>query len=195
MQMAYLAGTKIYCMSASILRVVSGLVLIFGHSFLYGQDVNVPSQLDIPKGSQLILHAYARGVQVYTCTPMTTDSTKYEWMFTEARATLYTGKDYLKTAGKHYFNAAHHPVWEGTDGTTVEGSKLQQAAAPDPVAIPWLLLQVLSGTGSGPLRKTAFIQRIHTSGGKAPAGGADRSHRGQTIQVDYTADYLFYGGK
>jgi hypothetical protein len=39
-----------------------------------------------------------------------------------------------------------------------------------------------------------FIQRIRTKGGKAPATG-DRQSKGQSIEVAYTAEYVFYSEK
>jgi uncharacterized protein DUF3455 len=62
-------------------------------------------------------------------------------------------------------------------------------------AIPWLLLQVV-GAEPGPtdgqrLTRTAFIQRLHTSGGMAPLNGGTQSPDvGQRAFVPYTADYL-----
>ena len=66
----------------------------------------------------------------------------------------------------HFFG----PTWMAKDGSFVVGHN----AVPYPVAgtIPWLRLpgQV---TGAGPygdkLEKTTYIQRLHTTGGVAPA--------------------------
>jgi len=44
-----------------------------------------------------------------------------------------------------------------------------EAPSPDPSAVPWLLLEATGHEGSGVLSKVTFIQRINTSGGKAPA--------------------------
>ena len=166
----------------------------------YGQGLRapdapqIPDVLQVPKGSKLILHTYARGVQIYTCMQVPTDTARYIWTFVEPRASLYSKDDYRQQIGKHYFSTDNYPVWESIDGTILTGAKLQQANAPDSGAIPWLLLKATNATGFGPLRAAAYIQRINTKGGKAPAAGADRDHKGQFINVAYTAEYLFYTG-
>jgi hypothetical protein len=148
--------------------------------------------VDVPRDSKVLLHVYGKGVQVYVCTPMAGDSSRYAWTLSEAKAELYSSDTYSHGVGKHYFNAEHHPVWESADGGKVVGSKLRQADAPVAGAVPWLLLQAVSAPDSGPLKGTSLIQRINTRGGKAPGSGADASHMGQTIQVEYMAEYLFY---
>jgi uncharacterized protein DUF3455 len=154
----------------------------------YGQNV------DVPKDSKLLLHVYGKGVQVYVCAPMAGDSSRYVWTLSEAKAGLYSSDTYRTEVGRHYFNAEHHPVWEATDGGKVVGSKLRQADAPVASAVPWLLLQAVTAPNDGALRGTTLIQRVNTKGGKAPDGGADAAHKGQTLQVPYTAEYLFYTG-
>lgn len=156
---------------------------------LYGQT---SSGIDVPTGSKLLLHIYGKGVQIYVCAPMAGDSSRYAWILSEAKAGLYSSDSYGKEVGKHYFNAEHRPVWELTDGSKVVGSKWRQVDAPMADAVPWLLLQAVSGPDGGVLKGTTLIQRINTKGGKAPGSGADAAHKGQTIQVTYTADYLFY---
>jgi len=152
----------------------------------------IPANLQVPNGSKLLLHAYARGVQMYTCVQVPTDTARYVWTFVEPRAGLYSRNDYKQQIGKHYFTTDNYPVWESTDGSKVTGAKVQQADAPDTSAIPWLLLKGTAWDGYGPLRSATLIQRINTKGGKAPATGADRAHNGQYIRVPYTAEYLFY---
>ena len=64
--------------------------------------------------------------------------------------------------------------------------------AVDPTAIPWLLLRATSSEGPGLFHRVTFIQRVHTSGGLAPATGADEAHLGQRVEVPYTAVYYFF---
>jgi hypothetical protein len=147
--------------------------------------------LQVPPGSRLVLHTYARGVQVYTCVQDLTDTSHYTWTFVAPRANLYADSNYRQLVGKHYFDAGKNPTWEDADGSKVSGVKLQQAAAPGGNAIPWLLLKASATSGAGVLTPAAFIQRVSTTGGKAPAA-AGRLQKGQTIEVPYTAEYLFY---
>ena len=147
-----------------------------------------PSNLNVPAGNQLFYHVFAKGTQIYRCTQDKSDSTHFTWTFIAPDAELFARANFRRSAGKHYAG----PTWESTDGSKVVGVKLQQADAPDPNAIPWLLLRSASTAGSGIFTKVTFIQRLNTTGGKAPSTMADKAHLGQEVQVPYTAEYLFY---
>ena len=82
------------------------------------------------------------------------------------------------------------PTWELTDGSIISGSKLHQAS-PDSLSIPWLLLRKVDGSAKGNMLPVTFIQRLNTNGGLAPAD-ANQRKKGQLLQVNYTAEYLFY---
>jgi len=153
-----------------------------------GQDPEVPANLKVPAGNKLVFQAFAKGVQIYRCTQDPADTNRFAWVFVAPDADLYAHADFSGPVGRHYAG----PTWESTDGSKVVGIKLQQADSPDPGAIPWLLLRSASGSGSGVLGKVTFIQRVHTSGGKAPATIADKAHKGQEARVAYTAEYFFY---
>lgn len=74
------------------------------------------------------------------------------------------------------------------------GAKVEQAPAPAPGAVPWLLLRATSTSGSGLFSAVTFIQRVDTQGGTAPASGCDASHVGAEARASYSADYYFYAG-
>jgi len=174
--------------------------LIFSSFFIlcafagFAQQRGLPATIKAPDSCRLILHAYAKGVQVYVCTQDAKDTTHYKWTFLEPRADLYSSGDYRQHIGKHYLSAAKSPTWEITDGSTVSGTKLQQAASPDSLSIPWLLLKAVAKSGKGKLDSVVFIQRINTQGGVAP-GKTDAAQKGKLLEVPYTAEYLFYSGK
>jgi len=151
----------------------------------------VPSNLEVPKGTKMIAHVFAKGVQIYKCVQNIADTTKFTWVFVAPEATLYADIDYQHIVGKHY----EGPAWESTDGSKVTGVKLQQAEAPDPGDIPWLLLRSASNTGPGIFNQVSFIQRVNTKGGKAPSVVQDRVRNGEELRVAYTAEYFFYGAK
>ena len=155
---------------------------------LVGQTPAIPANLSVPAGNKLFYRVFAKGTQIYRCTQDKSDTTHFSWTFIAPAADLYTHARYTHPAGKHYAG----PTWENTDGSKVVGVKLQQADAPDPNAIPWLLLRSASTTGPGIFTKVTFIQRVNTAGGKAPSAIADKAHLGQEVQVPYTAEYLFY---
>ena len=157
-------------------------------------DRSIPLSIQVPLRSRLIWHTYARGVQVYVCTQDPKDSANYVWKFKEPRANLYADSSYHQLVGHHYFDSGENPTWETADGSKVSGTKVQQANSPDSASIPWLLLHATVTGGSGTLTHAAFIQRIRTKGGKAPAT-AGRPNKGQSLEVRYTAEYLFYSEK
>ncbi len=168
--------------------------LLISYAFAgFAQNKDIPALLQVPQGSKLIMHTYAKGVQIYLCKQDSKDTSRYIWTFIAPHANLYDDSRYHHLVGKHYFDAGKNPMWEAADGSTVVGLKVQQANSPDSLAIPWLLLKMAATTGNGILTPVAFIQRIYTKGGKAPAT-ADRQHAGQTVEVPYTAEYLFYSG-
>ena len=168
------------------LLLIPGLA-ISGYT-IAGKDPIVPSNLAIPAGNKLIFHAFAKGVQIYRCTPDKADTNRFSWTFVAPEADLYAHVNDSRRVGRHYAG----PTWESTDGSKVVGLKLQQADSPDPAAIPWLLLRPASDSGAGIFHKLSFIQRVYTKGGKAPATIADRAHSGQEVRVAYTAEYFFY---
>jgi Protein of unknown function (DUF3455) len=140
---------------------------------------SVPSGLQPPTGNVLEAQFTGRGVQVYQCTAGA-------WVFLEPTAQLTgyeTGKSGIQTA-IHYAG----PTWESaTDGSLVKGTTVTS----DPVtgSIPQLLLKATSNRGSGIFGRVSYIDRLDTQGGAAPAGSCTS---GQTVGVQYTAQYLYY---
>ena len=157
---------------------------------VHGQQA-IPAAVSTPNNTRITLHVYAKGVQIYQCTQDPKDTSHYVWTFREPKATLFSSANYKQEVGKHYLSVTKNPTWELSDGSLISGVKLQQAPSPDSDAIPWLLLRGVVESGKGSLANIAFIQRLYTHGGSAPKK-ADQSQKGQTLQVPYTAEYLFY---
>ena len=146
---------------------------------------DVPSKIAVESGHKPYLVGHATGVQSYPC-----DGTA--WGAATPRAVL------VKDDGEPFITHYGGPTWEARDGSTVIGSRVD-AVTVDADAIPWLLLSAASTT-TGPdgdrLTKTTFIQRINTTGGKAPAASACTPERaGERVEVPYTADYVFWKRK
>ena len=177
-----------------MLRTILTVFLASFTLITFAQQQKLPVSIKTPNESKLTVHVYAKGVQVYVCVPDTTDTSRFVWLLKGPQANLYTDSTFHQLVGKHYYNTAHQPTWESTDGSTVSGAKLQQANSPDGNSIPWLLLKAIGHTGNGTFSSANFIQRINTKGGKAPAT-ADKTKKGQTLAVAYTAEYVFYGDK
>jgi hypothetical protein len=154
------------------------------------QVPQTPASLKVPEGRVLMTELRATGVQIYECGADKADDSKYAWNFKAPEADLFEthGKQRGEKIGKHYGG----PTWEGNDGSKVVGAVQASENSTDADAIAWLLLGVKSNSGEGIFAKTANIQRLDTSGGKAPADGCDQAHVGTQARVPYTAKYYFY---
>lgn len=146
----------------------------------------VPATLRPPQDQSLFLEARATGVQIYECAAKPGDSSGFAWVFKAPEATL--ADRWGRPIGKHYAG----PTWESSDGSTVVGELASRDPGPEPSAIPWLLLTAKSTSGAGDLAGTRSIQRVHTTGGVAPAQPCASRNAKQTVRVPYTATYYFY---
>lgn len=146
----------------------------------------VPANLNVPAGNRLKYHVYAKGVQIYRCTPGPNNT--YVWAFVAPEANLYANAGFTGLVGTHYAG----PRWESNSGSIVRGAVDQSSPSPDPNSIPWLLLHAVSSSGPGIYDGVTFIQRVNTVGGKAPSSGCDSSGVGTEVRIPYTAEYYFY---
>jgi hypothetical protein len=134
-----------------------------------------------PQGAQLLLKAIAEGVQIYGCQSQASGPA---WTLTGPEAVLRDPSG--KEIGKHFAG----PSWQALDGSTVVGEVVSRADAPGGNAIPWLLLRAKSHEGAGQLANVAFVQRVDTKGGLAPASACDLG--ATPVRIPYSATYVFY---
>ena len=147
----------------------------------------VPDALRPPLDAQRLSQVlHGSGVQIYECARSPKEPARFAWLFKAPAAELSDPRG--KAVGRHYAG----PTWEANDGSKVVGEVVASDAAPTADAIPWLLLRAKSTAGAGAFGGTTFIQRLHTLGGRAPAGGCDEAHLGQAASIPYEADYYFY---
>ncbi|UQU63930.1 DUF3455 domain-containing protein [Couchioplanes caeruleus] len=135
-----------------------------------------PSKIDPPAGlHKLGSYRVVTGTQTYTCANGSFAGASVP----EAQLAGLRGRI-------HHFKG---PSWQSErDGSLVTATKV--ADLPRTGTIPELLLEVNSHTGTGILSKAAYIQRLYTSGGVAPAGTCTD---GETAAVPYSAVYVFWG--
>ena len=163
---------------------------------------SVPLNLEVAAGNKLFLMGHAVGTQQYICLP---SGSSFAWTLFGPQATLF--KDEAKQIITHFLSP--NPSEDGTpratwqhsnDTSTVWAMAIASSSDPDFVAagaIPWLLLEVVGDqqgpTGGARLTRTAFIQRLNTSGGIAPMTGCSvKTDIGMRALVRYEADYFFY---
>jgi hypothetical protein len=146
---------------------------------------SVPTALDPGRSVRALTTVSATGVQVYECRAAAGTATP-AWTFVAPEAELFDERG--RPIGRH----GAGPYWQGLDGSRVVGSVRARADAPVPGAIPWLLLATHSTGSAGVLSPVSFIQRLHTEGGVAPAGGCDAASIGRQTRVGYRADYRLF---
>ncbi len=158
--------------------------------FAQAQPMNVPEEIRVPAGHQLVCKMEAKGVQIYES--VVGKNGALEWKFEGPLADLSD-----QAAGKlgiHYYG----PSWEAVDGSKVkkdDDKKAKSVDAPKKATdLPWLLVPVKSDDAAnakpGTLSNVVYVQRLSTSGGKAPAALPKRA--GSKIAVPYTAEYYFW---
>ena len=150
----------------------------------------IPDSLKVPAGNSLQLQAFARGVQIYQVKRSAANPAVISWVNIAPLATLYEKPDFTNPVILHYAG----PTWEFTKGAA-KGEKVVaarlQGVTKNATAIQWLLLKAVDSLSTAN-NKITFVQRICTTGGLAPASGADEAHVGQLDSIPYTASYLFY---
>jgi hypothetical protein len=151
----------------------------------------IPAEVDLPAnlpgGNTRVATYYAEGVQKYKAqvkagsVPVT-----YEWVFVAPRADLFDASN--KKIGTH----GAGPFWELSFSDSIFAQQFTPAktASPDPNSIAWLQLMPKTGkTPTGIFADVSYIQRIATTGGKAPA--TPPTSLTETADVFYTAIYRF----
>jgi len=167
-----------------LIQAAAAIGLLFSLGF--GPDrPEVPDSLKAPTGEEVILSAHATGVQIYVC--QAESEQKTAWILKAPEA------DLTDSSGKIVIHHSAGPSWKYVDGSVVTGKMVAKQDAPQPGAIPWLLVAAASHTGDGMMARVTTIQRIHTAGGLPPkATDCTLSANGQERQSAYSADYYFY---
>ncbi|GAB3496515.1 hypothetical protein GCM10027341_15430 [Spirosoma knui] len=156
------------------------------------EQIIIPVEIAFPTngatGHSRVATYFAKGVQKYQSRPKTgSNPVTYEWAFVAPEADLYDASN--AKVGTHFAG----PSWQLT---ATNNLIVGQAYAPsktvskDPDSIDWLLLMTKPGTvPTGIFQGVNHIQRIATTGGKAPANLPTTAT--ETVDVPYTAVYRF----
>jgi hypothetical protein len=148
-------------------------------------EVGLPANL--PDGNTRIITYYAKGVQKYKAQPKAGSSpVVYEWVFVAPKADLWDAAN--KKIGTH----GTGPYWALSPADSIFAQQFSpvRSATPDTNSISWLQLMPKTGkTPTGIFSHVNYIQRIATTGGKAPAVAPVSAT--DTADVFYTAVYRF----
>ena len=116
---------------------------------------DVPDDIAVPVGNKVHFHGFGVGVQIYTWNGTS-------WGTAVPEAILFHAEGVVAI----HFGG---PTWQSNSGSTVVGALPPKAVTVDTNAIPWVKLVALTTEGPGIFADTKFIQRVNTTGGKAPA--------------------------
>lgn len=154
------------------------------------QKPTVPDPIQAPAGEELVFIARATGFQIYVC--RADAEGKPAWTLKAPEAELFDEQG--KSIGKHFGG----PTWQLNDGSQITGKMAAKVDAPDPKAIPWLLVTVTGHSGNGKLSGVTSIQRVNTVAGLAPESlapaAAECTQQSGEVEFksSYSADYYFY---
>ena len=155
------------------------------------EKLSIPAEIELPinapLGNARVATYYATGVQKYKAQQKAGSETGvFEWVFVAPQADLFDFTN--KKIGTH----GAGPYWalSVTDSIFAQQFTPAKTVIVDVNSIPWLLLMPKVGTTpTGTFSNVAYIQRIATTGGKAPATAPTSAS--QTVDVPYTAIYRF----
>ena len=176
-------GAAVTTGAALLLCVAATLT---AHAGTDNRAPEVPFQISVGDTNKVSFHGFGVGFQIYTWNGTS-------WGSAVPEATLFDNDGNIVALhfGVFAANGAFvGPAWQSNSGSEVVGKLPPAAVVMDTNAIPWLRLAQLSTEGPGPFADTTFIQRVNTTGGKAPS--ANGTFVGQVARVPYTADYFFY---
>lgn len=156
----------------------------------------IPAEVDLPvnspAGNARLATYYAEGVQKYKAQVKEgSDPVTYEWVFVAPKADLYDATNAkVGTHGAGPYWAVPQSQAGMTDSIFAQHFTPARMVTPDAGSIPWLLLKPKEGkTPTGIFADVDYIQRIATTGGKAPAAAPTAIT--ETAEVFYTAIYRF----
>jgi hypothetical protein len=161
---------------ALALLLNGGLPALAGERGNDNRAPEVPFEIAVPVGNKVHFRALGVGVQIYTW-----DGSS--WGTAVPEATLFHGEGVVAI---HFAG----PTWESKSGSSVVGALPPKSVIVDTNAIPWVLLKAVHTEGPGIFAETTYIQRVNTTGGRAPVENG--TFIGQVARIPYTADYFFY---
>ena len=146
----------------------------------------LPAAVQVPAGHKVAMETVGTGLITYECRTKANMADAYEWAFVGPDAKLLDRSG--KEVGKYFGPPA---TWQSNDGSKITATQLAVAPA-QPGAIPQQLVKANAAMGEGAMRGVAYIQRVATQGGVAPARACDAAALRSKETVKYQADYIFW---
>lgn len=150
------------------------------------EQAALPAAVQVPVGHAVMLETVGVGTITYECRAKANTADQFEWVFVGPAAKL------TDRAGKPVGNYFGPPAtWQSLDGSKVTGVQLAVSPA-QPSAIALQLVKANPAMGAGAMQGVAYIQRVATQGGVAPAKPCNAGVVGGKEVVNYQADYIFW---
>ena len=146
----------------------------------------LPAAVQVPAGHMVAMETVGTGLITYECRAKVSAADQYEWAFVGPDAKLLDRSG--KEVGKYFGPPA---TWQSNDGSKITATQLAVAPA-QPGAIPLQLVKANAAMGAGTMQGVAYIQRVATQGGVAPARVCDAAALRSKETVKYQADYIFW---
>ena len=149
-------------------------------------QASLPAPVQVPAGHKAAMETTGVGEITYECRDKANAPGSHEWVFVGPKAAL------LDRAGKTVGRYCGPPAtWEHGDGSKLTGTQVAVAPA-TPGSIPRQRVKANPAMGAGAMAGVAYIQRVATQGGVAPATACDAAGKGRSETVKYQADYIFW---
>lgn len=152
---------------------------------MFTQD-GLPDAVKVPGGHRVVLETVGVGEITYECRARANTAGAFEWVFVGPKAELNSRSG--KRLGTYFGPPA---TWAANDGSAITGAQL--AVSPNGAGnIPLQLVKANPATGKGAMSDIAYVQRVATRGGVAPAMSCDAGALGRKEVVKYQSDYVFW---
>lgn len=152
---------------------------------MFSQDT-LPDAVKVPGGHRVALETVGVGEITYECRAKADAASAFEWTFVGPKADLNSRSG--ARLGTYFGPPA---TWAANDGSAITGAQL--AVSPNgPGNIPLQLVKANPASGSGAMSGVAYVQRVATRGGVAPAAACNAGALGRKEVVKYQADYVFW---
>ena len=152
-------------------------------------QTSLPEAVKVPAGHKVTMETVGVGEITYECRAKKDAADQFEWVFVGPDAKLLDRGG--KQVGKYYGPPA---TWASNDGSKLTATQL--AVAPGGMGnIPLQLVKANPAMGMGAMQGVAYIQRVDTKGGVAPAMACAAGNAGQKQTVKYQADYIFWAAQ
>ncbi len=154
-------------------------------AMVFKQDA-LPEAVRVPAGHSVALETVGVGQITYECRAKANMAGQFEWVFVGPQADLNARNG--NKLGTYFGPPA---TWASADGSAITGT--QVAVSPAGAGnIPLQLVKANPSARPGAMAGMAYIQRVATRGGVAPAAACDGGQLGRKEIVRYQADYIFW---